>query len=814
MKRLLLILLLWGLWGTGAAQDTVGMTCREQTTVGDDFWVTFIPNSTPSLSTYSVIATGLNDATITVSNPQTGWNTTVSHTAGTKTYIELPGTPNIPSAVVASLGFHVTSTADISLYASNFIADSWDLCNILPSGRLTSQYIVQDYPNNSNYAGGMALVATEDNSVFTMVLPCAVENLSLPVGSTYTVTLNAGQTLALRCGANAGFSGMTVTSNGKPFALFQGHTCARVGTTDTQRGRDHLVEQAIPLDWWGREFVVVSEQARTEGDQIRITASTDGTVVNILGLLGNVTSTLNAGQTYEYHLPANSAAYITSTGPVYVCKYLASFDKYNATSLGDPASVDIPPVHNWLCNTTFPVHNCNNDPYSEQYITSDGHYLDIVTFMAARDSVRLDGQLIPAAQFTPLPGTPYCYYQGPATLGAHTLENPVGPFYATVSGHARWVGYAFLTGMALEAVESLEPIRDTVSMSDSVCQGSSYHENGFSIDSSLTQTPGTFTFIDSTVDNLFIHYRLLTLTVLPTAASSETRTIIYGDTLVYNGDTLTLAGSYPYHYTAANGCDSVVTLVISYASVTLSASAEGVCANEDVILTAEGMHSYHWSSSPHDPSLDSQQGANPITVHPETMTVYSLVDEAGNIIASVVVGVEPDPILCYELSRPFIDFDYPIVIFTDCSEGAATTSWSFSDGVTINAPTARRQFHHPLPDSIFVTLTCCNRYNCCVDSTFTIPSKIRSIWFPNVFTPGQETENRFGGITTVEVAEYSITIYNRWGLEVWSSTDINELWDGTCDGEPLPQGAYVYQWHLKDTSDYRKNGTGTVLLLR
>ena len=66
MKRLLLILLLWGLWGTGAAQDTVGMTCREQTTVGDDFWVTFIPNSTPSLSTYSVIATGLNDATITV----------------------------------------------------------------------------------------------------------------------------------------------------------------------------------------------------------------------------------------------------------------------------------------------------------------------------------------------------------------------------------------------------------------------------------------------------------------------------------------------------------------------------------------------------------------------------------------------------------------------------------------------------------------------------------------------------------------------------------------------------------------------------
>lgn len=1219
--------------------------CPNHTTVGDDFWVTFIPNGQTTTPTFSLLATGLDNATITVTNPITGWSTTASHTGGTKTCINLPTVSgnNIPSATAANLGFHVTSTADISLYASNFIDDSWDICNILPTERLTSQYIVQDYPNNSNYQGAMALVATEDNTVFSMVLPCAVDGLSLPVGSTYTVTLNAGQTLALKCGENDGFSGMTVSSNNKPFALFQGHSCARVGTTDALRGRDHLMEQSIPLDWWGREFVVVSEQARTEGDRIRITASGNNTVVNIVGLLGNSTFTLNAGQTHEYHLPANSAAHITSSGPVYVCKYLISFDKFNPTSLGDPASVDIPPVHNWLCSTTFPVHNSNNNPSSEQYISAGHHYIDIVTTTAAVDSMRLDGVLLPSSQFTALTGTPYSYYQGTIALGAHTLENSSGPFYASVSGHGRWVGYAFLAGMGLDEephhgectmdngqgtdfwatflcndddpanavlsliatgaqeasvtvtnpvtgwtqtttlpagdkiritlptantipsgqphnigyhITSTEPItlyasnykegsldfsqvlpsfalsdnylvqnysnnsdhpanvaivatedstqltmvlpctvtglslpagslysvtlnrgqslmlranqgsdfsgmeihsnckpfalfqgcaagrvgdngtntgrdhffeqalppalwgtefvvnasldrtegdrvlitagddncivqingiivatlmrgqsheyslasnttayivtsqpayaclylvsyrnggtlgdpgaatlppvnrwvchsnfmlhqcnnntssqfyianpyinivadsttvgvlaldgavipasqfspvagapyshtrmhitygphtldggnagtfaarvyglgqwagfsynidmlfdtierciperhRDTVNHYDTVCQGHGYNGYGFDVTGAQTAVAGNIILTDSTtVDDTLVRYTSLTLTVLPNSTNEVSTSIVVGDTLVYCDSVITLAGDYIFTLTAANGCDSIIMLHITYQTIGLSASANGVCPGEEVTLTAEGTHIYYWGSTPYDPELDSQQGENPITVHPEVTTTYQLLDASGNIISSVTVGVEPPPTLCIETNRDFIDFDHPVVTLHDCSPDRYSSTWVFSDGYTLNGERARRQFVHPLPDTVTVTLRSCNRYGCCADTTIGFRPLIRSVWFPNVFIPDGEQNNRFGAVTSCQVAEFELFVYNRWGLLVYHTTDILALWDGTRDGVPLSQGAYAYRWYLKDVYGDRWSGTGTVTLLR
>lgn len=817
-----------GAWKDGSAP------CNPHTTAADDFWITFIPNGELSQTRFSVIATGLTDATISIQNPLTGWSTTTSHTGGTKTYIQLPDVSTIPSATANTMGYHITATADISLYASNYRVDSWDICHILPSSRLTSHYIVQDYPNNSDFPGALALVATEDNTVLTMTIPCTIENLSLPVGSTYTITLNAGQTLALKCSLNQGFSGMSVTSNEKPFALFQGHSCARVGTTDNQRGRDHLMEQAIPLDWWGSEFVVVSEQGRTEGDRIRITASADNTQVQIDEASNSQSITLNAGQTHEYQLPSNSAARITSSGPVYVCKYLVSFDKFNPTSLGDPASVDIPPIHNWLCGTTFPVHNCNNDPSSEQYITANHHYLDIVTTAAAAPDMMLDGQPLPASQFTPLAGTPYAFYHGLATIGAHTLHNDSGPFYATVSGHARWVAYAFLTGMGLDAEEDPVPpqiIHDTLHYHDTLCQGQDYtlpstlvigtttytlpFEGLIHLRPDETATPGDLERWSSWVeDDTLVHHICLTLTILPDKNTSLNESLIAGDTLFFADTAITLAGDYTFRFTAANGCDSVVTLHVGYQPVALSASAEGLCPGEEVVLSASGTHTVLWRAVPPDPALDSLQGQNPIGVRPRQTTTYSLIDAAGNTIASITVGVEPPPTLCIESNRSYIDFDHPVLMLHDCSSDRHHTSWLFSDGAHFSGERVRRQLLHPLPDSLSVLMTTCNRYNCCTDTTVSFATEILSVWFPNIFFPDRDNNNRFGCVTSRQVVDFELVVFNRWGLEVWSTNDVGAAWDGTHDGQPVKQDAYVYKWYLKDIHREVCTGTGTVTLIR
>lgn len=85
------------------------------------------------------------------------------------------------------------------------------------------------------------------------------------------------------------------------------------------------------------------------------------------------------------------------------------------------------------------------------------------------------------------------------------------------------------------------------------------------------------------------------------------------------------------------------------------------------------------------------------------------------------------------------------------------------------------------------------------------------VWFPNVFTPGLDNNNRFGCVTNAQVTEFEMYIYHRWGQLVYSTRDIHDWWNGGG----LPQGAYVYYYRLRTAADNRvHSGKGTVTLLR
>lgn len=64
------------------------------------------------------------------------------------------------------------------------------------------------------------------------------------------------------------------------------------------------------------------------------------------------------------------------------------------------------------------------------------------------------------------------------------------------------------------------------------------------------------------------------------------------------------------------------------------------------------------------------------------------------------------------------------------------------------------------------------------------------------------------------MAEFEIHLFNRWGLLVWHTTDIADRWDGTHNGSPVPQEAYVYRWYMKDIHGKEWRGTGMVNLVR
>jgi gliding motility-associated-like protein len=92
------------------------------------------------------------------------------------------------------------------------------------------------------------------------------------------------------------------------------------------------------------------------------------------------------------------------------------------------------------------------------------------------------------------------------------------------------------------------------------------------------------------------------------------------------------------------------------------------------------------------------------------------------------------------------------------------------------------------------------------------------IYIPNSFTPdGNEYNQYFLPIITsgVDLYQYHMTIYNRWGQIIWESYDSKIGWDGTYNNMVCPDG--IYTWILRfgvTNTDEIKEYNGNLTIIR
>lgn len=66
----------------------------------------------------------------------------------------------------------------------------------------------------------------------------------------------------------------------------------------------------------------------------------------------------------------------------------------------------------------------------------------------------------------------------------------------------------------------------------------------------------------------------------------------------------------------------------------------------------------------------------------------------------------------------------------------------------------------------------------------------------------------------VDAETYSMSIYNRFGEQVFATNNTQQGWDGTYKGEPVPGGVYVYLLKVKATDGSNIERKGTLTLMR
>jgi gliding motility-associated-like protein len=88
---------------------------------------------------------------------------------------------------------------------------------------------------------------------------------------------------------------------------------------------------------------------------------------------------------------------------------------------------------------------------------------------------------------------------------------------------------------------------------------------------------------------------------------------------------------------------------------------------------------------------------------------------------------------------------------------------------------------------------------------------------PNSFTPNGDGLNNYFMPADLwrGISQYQMDIFNRWGEQVFTTTNINSRgWDGKFGGKDQPVGTYIYQINVLFKTGQRKTYTGNVTLLR
>jgi len=264
-----------------------------------------------------------------------------------------------------------------------------------------------------------------------------------------------------------------------------------------------------------------------------------------------------------------------------------------------------------------------------------------------------------------------------------------------------------------------------------------------------------------------------------------------------------------------NGCisalDSIRVTVNPRPQVTITPADTAVCPHDTVVLTghdADLVANYLWSPSMY---LNHTTTAS-VTVRPETDIHYTLVasNQYGcTDTAIAVVSVYPAAVINLGDSVILYPGDtYQLDPQTNCSSFIWTPPGGLNNAYISN-PIASPEISTKYVVYGETSQGCYTR-----DSINIAVSAQSLIALPNAFSPGTGANNEFkiilNGIATLNY----FRIWDRWGVLVFETNDINKGWDGTYKGTPQPIGVFIYQVEAVTSIGTRIEKHGNVTLIR
>ncbi|MBE9491472.1 MAG: gliding motility-associated C-terminal domain-containing protein, partial [Bacteroidetes bacterium] len=226
------------------------------------------------------------------------------------------------------------------------------------------------------------------------------------------------------------------------------------------------------------------------------------------------------------------------------------------------------------------------------------------------------------------------------------------------------------------------------------------------------------------------------------------------------------------------GCGSIfdeITVEYFQSSDIQLPNDTSICDGTNILLNAgEGFNSYLWQDGSHDPSyIADEAGLYWVEVEFEAgCLIRDSVDIGIITVPSFQLG--NDTTLCFDNSLTLnanITGPYMEYLWNNYSmEQELIVSDSGTYWLLVSNPCGKDT------DSIHIDFVNCNP----------------DIFLPNAFTPNGDNKNDIFMAKGVNITNFSMYIFDRWGKKLYETVSLEDGWDGSFNGRPSPAGIYIW----------------------
>ncbi|MDZ4663881.1 MAG: gliding motility-associated C-terminal domain-containing protein [Bacteroidota bacterium] len=271
--------------------------------------------------------------------------------------------------------------------------------------------------------------------------------------------------------------------------------------------------------------------------------------------------------------------------------------------------------------------------------------------------------------------------------------------------------------------------------------------------------------------------------------------------------TYTVIGSNTYSNVTCSDQKNLTIYVVPYLTNATVSESVAVCLGQLATLIASGGSIHTWWP------IDNMDDPNAAEVHVSSpvSTVYS-VNISNNglcpVTRTVLVQVNPLPIVDAGRDTTF-NINEPMYI---AAVGSGTLSWI--DGPSIYCKNCPMTQVFPTKSTCY-TVKATNEFGCTVNDQICIEiTQDHLIYVPNSFTPNSDGLNDEFKVYGDGLSIIKMTIYDRWGKELYFKEGDDAMWNGTYKGEMCEEGVYIYRFLYRAISGQKIYKAGSITLLK